>query len=253
MPTGTPPYQDKVALVTGASSGIGAAVARELADRGASVVLVARRADVLEELARAIEAAGGSAIAMPCDVTDDEAVPKMVRGVDDRFGRVDLLVNGAGTMLWSPLAVLREDEARHLLELNAFATWLLVRCCAPLLPKGSGSVVNIASAAGLQGESGMSAYSASKGAVIAMTRSLALEFAPRRVRVNAVAPGVVMTESSRMKFEVLSDKNRAALEDRHPLGFGTPEDVANAVAFLGSEEAKWITGHILVVDGGLTA
>jgi 3-oxoacyl-[acyl-carrier protein] reductase len=217
------------------------------------VVLVARRADVLEELARAVEAAGGAATAMPCDVTDDEAVPKMVRSVDDRFGRVDLLVNGAGTMLWSPLAVLQEDEARHMLDLNAFATWLLVRCCAPLLPKGSGSVVNIASAAGLQGVSGMSAYSASKGAVIAMTRSLALEFAPRRVRINAVAPGVVMTESSRMKFEVLPDKNRAALEEQHPLGFGTAEDVANAVAFLGSEEAKWITGHTLVVDGGLTA
>ncbi len=253
MQTGTPQYQDKVAIVTGASGGIGAAVAWELADRGATVVLVARRADALEERAKAIQAAGGMAVVLPCDVTDDKAASEMVRSVDDRFGRVDLLVNGAGAMVWSPLAVLHEDEARHLLDLNAFATWFLVRCCAPLLPKGSGAVVNIASAAGLQGVSGLSAYSASKGAVIAMTRSLAKEFAPRRVRVNAVAPGVVMTASSRLKLEVLPDKKRTALEEQHPLGFGAAEDVAKAVAFLGSNEAKWITGQTLAVDGGLTA
>ena len=253
MQSRTLQYRDKLAVVTGASSDIGAAVAGELAERGATVVLVARRREVLEERAKVIEAAGGTAVVMPCDVTDDEAVPKMVRRVDDQFGRVDVLVNGAGAMVWSPIAVLAEDEARHLLELNAYATWLLVRSCAPLLPKRSGSVVNVASAVGLQGTSGMSAYSASKGAVIAMTRSLAKEFAPRRVRINAVAPGVVLTESSRLKLAVLSDDQRAALEGQHPLGFGDPQDVARAVAFLGSEEAKWITGHTLVVDGGLTA
>lgn len=253
MQTRTLEYQDKVALVTGASKGIGAAVASELADRGASVVLVARGAEGLQQRAEAIQAAGGTAVVMPCNVTDDQAVPEMVRSVGDRFGQIDLLVNSAGMMLWSPLAVLDEDEARSLLDLNVFGTWFLVRCCAHLLPKGSGSVVNISSAAGLQGTSGLSAYSASKGAVIAMTRSLAKELAPRRVRVNAVAPGIVMTESSRLRFNILSKEQIAALEDQHPLGFGTPQDVAKAVAFLGSQQAKWITGHTLVVDGGLTA
>jgi len=253
MHSKAPQYQDKVAIVTGASTGIGAAVARELAAGGASVVLVARRAAVLDQQAEAVREAGGKAIVMPCDVTDETAVREMVRAVDDRFQRVDLLVNSAGMMVWAPLPVLRVEDTRNLLELNVFSTWFLVRCCAALLPKGSGAVVNIASAAGVQGASGMSAYSASKGAVMAMTRSLAKEFAPRRVRVNAVAPGVVMTESSRMKFALLSEKQISALKSQHPLGFGTPEDVAKAVAFLGSDDAKWITGHTLAVDGGLTA
>ena len=246
-------YRDKVAIVTGASSGIGAAVARELAAGGASVVLVARRADALHQRSKDVEAAGGTATVMPCNLTDEEAVCEMVQRVEDRFGRVDLLVNNAGMMVWSPLPLLQVDETRDMLELNVLSTWFLVRCCGPLLPKGSGAVVNVASAAGLQGTSGLSAYSASKGAVIAMTRSLAKEFAPRRVRVNAVAPGVVMTEASRMRFAVLSEKQLSTLEAQHPLGFGTPEDVAKAVAFLGSDDAKWITGHTLVIDGGLTA
>jgi 3-oxoacyl-[acyl-carrier protein] reductase len=249
----TKQYQGKVAMVTGASSGIGAAIAQELGRRGASVVLVARCVDALNEQAKAVDAAGGEAIVMPCDVTDEKAVREMVRRLDDRFQRVDLLVNAAGMMVWAPLPVLRVDDARNMLDLNVLSTWFLVRCCAALLPKGSGAVVNVASAAGLQGDSGMSAYSASKGAIIAMTRSLAKEFAPRRVRVNAVAPGVVMTEASRMKFALLSEKQMSALEAQHPLGLGTPEDVANAVAFLGSGQAAWITGHTLVVDGGLTA
>jgi NAD(P)-dependent dehydrogenase (short-subunit alcohol dehydrogenase family) len=246
-------YQGKVAMVSGASSGIGAAIAQELGRRGALLILVSRRAEVLAEKAEAVQAAGGEAVVMPCDVTDETAVREMVRRVDDQFHRLDLLVNNAGVMVWAPLPVLRVDDARDMLALNVFSTWFLVRCCAPLLPKGSGAVVNIASAAGLQGASGMSAYSASKGAVMAMTRSLAKELAPRRVRVNAVAPGVVVTEASQRKFALLSEKQLSALQAQHPLGFGTPEDVARAVAFLGSDQAAWITGHTLVVDGGLTA
>ena len=142
-------YRDKVAIVTGASSGIGAAVARELAAGGASVVLVARRADALHQRSKDVEAAGGTATVMPCNLTDEEAVCKMVRRVEDRFGRVDLLVNNAGMMVWSPLPMLQVDETRDMLELNVFSTWFLVRCCGPLLPKGSGAVVNVASAAGL--------------------------------------------------------------------------------------------------------
>lgn len=253
MPDRTLRYQGRIAIVTGASRGIGAAVAQELAGEGATVVLVARSALALEELAKAIEAAGGTAAVMPCDVTDEQAVRGMIRAVDDRFGRVDLLVNCAGTMVWAPLPVLRLEDTKHMLDLNVLATWFLVRSCASLLPKGSGAVVSVASAAGLRGDSGMSGYAASKGAVVAMTRALAKELAPRGVRVNAVAPGVVMTEAARLKFALLTEKQISALEAQHPLGFGQPEDVAKAVAFLGCDEARWITGHTLVVDGGLTA
>ncbi len=246
-------YLDKTAVVVGASSGIGEGIARELANRGATVVLVARRAERLDELAQSIEQAGGKAAGFPCDVTDENSVRKLARSVGDEFGHVNLLVNNAGKMAWAPFAALEyQNDVKDLLELNVAANWYLTRCFAPLLPRGS-AIVNMASAAGLQGTLGLSSYSASKGAVIAMTRSLARELAPRQVRVNAVAPGVVDTETARLKFNAMSKQQMEATKAQHPLGFGTPQDVAKAVAFLGSDEASWITGHTLVVDGGLTA
>jgi len=246
-------YLDKVAVVVGASSGIGEGVARDLANRGATVVMVARRAERLDELARSIEQAGGKASGFPCDVTDENSVRKLAKRVDGEFRHVNLLVNNAGKMAWGPFATLEyQKDVKDLLELNVSAAWFLIRCFAPLLPKGS-VIVNMASAAGLQGTLGLSSYSASKGAVIAMTRSLARELAPRQVRVNAVAPGIVDTETARLKFNSMSKAQMEAVKAQHPLGFGTPQDVANAVAFLGSDEASWITGHTLVVDGGLTA
>jgi 3-oxoacyl-[acyl-carrier protein] reductase len=245
-------YQDKTALITGASSGIGAAIAEELARRGATVVLVARTRERLEEQAAKIHAAGGRAECLPCDVTDENAIRKMARQLHSQHGKIHLIVNNAGLWNWSPMSVLPMDEVERMFRLNVFAMLNVVRLMAALLPKGSGAVVNMCSTAALQGESGLAAYSATKGAIMAMTRSLAKELAPRRVRVNAVAPGVVLTEGTELRFNVVSQERRAELESKYPLGFGKPTDVAPVVAFLGSDDARWITGQTLVVDGGLT-
>jgi 3-oxoacyl-[acyl-carrier protein] reductase len=239
-------------VVTGASSGIGAAIARELARRGGHAVLVARRGDRLAELAATIGQDGGIASAIPCDVTDEADLKALAARLREQFGQVHLLVNNAGVGLMMPLQVTKRQAMRELLELNVVALAETTRHCLPLLKAGS-SIVNMASVAGFRGGAGLGLYGASKGAVVALTRSLAKELAPRRVRVNAVAPGIVKTEMAERMFGKLTAKQMAQLEAAHPLGFGTPRDVAGSVAFLGSEDAAWITGHVLVVDGGYSA
>jgi NAD(P)-dependent dehydrogenase (short-subunit alcohol dehydrogenase family) len=245
-------YSGKVVVVTGASSGIGSEIARELARRGASVVLVARRQDKLTRLSEEIAGEGGQALAMPCDVTDDQSVNAMAKAVREAFGQVHLLVNNAGRELMTPLAVTKPAAARELLDVNVVAMAEVTRCFLRLL-KRDAAVVNMASVGGLRGAAGLSLYCASKGAVISFTRSLARELATQAIRVNAVAPGMVKTEMAERMLQKLKPDQIAELEASHPLGFGTPKDVAAAVAFLGSDEASWITGHTLVVDGGLTA
>ena len=246
------PYEGKTALVTGSSGGIGSEIARELARRGAEVALVARREERLRELAARIAADGGKALPLPCDVTDASSLGELAGRLREEWGRLDLLVNNAGKELILPLQILKPQATRELLEVNLVAAMEMTRQCLGLFPSGA-AVVNIASAAGIRGSAGLSAYGASKAALIAFTRALARELAPRRVRVNAVAPGVVKTEMSQRMLGKLTAAQAAALEAAHPLGFGTPRDVALAVAFLGSDEAAWITGQTLIVDGGFTA
>jgi NAD(P)-dependent dehydrogenase (short-subunit alcohol dehydrogenase family) len=245
-------YQDKVALVTGASSGIGWAIARELAREGATVVAVARRKERLDRLASEIVADGGRAEALACDVTSETAVKEMAAQVKSRLGQLHLLVNCAGQEMMMPLAVTKIEAARSLMDANTLSVAIVIKSCLGLLKKGS-AVVNVSSALALKGTATMSIYSATKGAIIAMTRSLAVELAPRGIRVNAVAPGMVRTDLLDRLFRGLKEEQIAAIEAKHPLGFGRPEDVADAVAFLGSDKAAWITGQALVVDGGLTA
>ena len=245
-------YGGKVVVVTGASSGIGSEIARELARRGASVILVARREDKLAQLSEEIAGEGGRALAMPCDVTDDQSVNALAKAVREAFGQVHLLVNNAGRELMVPLAVMKPAAARELLDVNVVAMAEVTRCFLRLL-KRDAAVVNMASAGGLRGAAGLSMYCASKGAVISLTRSLARELATQAIRVNAVAPGMIKTEMAERMLQKLKPDQIAELEAAHPLGFGTPQDVATAVAFLGSKDASWITGHTLVVDGGFTA
>jgi len=252
IPHGGRPYKDTVALVTGASSGIGREVARMLAGQGATVIAVARRKERLDALVAEIAAAGGSAHAIACDVTSEPAVKEMAAAAKAISPVLHLVVNAAGRELVAPLAATKMDAARAVLDVNVIAVALVTKSCLALLKKGS-AVVNIASASGMQGQAGLAIYAASKGAVIAMTRSLAREFAPRGIRVNAVAPGMVRTDMLDRMGRTLGPDKMATIEAAHPLGFGTVEDVAAAVMFLGGDGARWITGQTLAVDGGLTA
>ncbi|MGO9310910.1 MAG: SDR family NAD(P)-dependent oxidoreductase [Spirochaetia bacterium] len=245
-------YENKVVVVTGASTGIGAEIARELARRGGHAVLVARREDLLAEIGSQISREGGLSTTIPCDLTDETSLRALVAAIRERFSQVHLLVNNAGRELMMPLQVTKPQTAREILELNVVALAELTRQCLPLLKAGS-AIVNMTSVAGFRGDAGLSLYAASKGAVIALTRSLAKELASRRVRVNAVAPGIVKTEMMERMFSKLTAKQVAEIEAAHPLGFGSPRDIARSVAFLGSDDAAWITGHVLVVDGGFSA
>ncbi len=245
-------FENKNALVTGASSGIGMEIARQLAARGAHVILVARRQDRLGQLADEISASGGLASAFPCDVADEAAVKSMVGQLQRQFDQLHLLVNNAGKELVAPLQIVRTPAARETMELNVLAMVTVTRLCLRLLNEGS-AIVNMASLAGLRGAAGMSLYSASKGAVIAFSRSLARELAARKIRVNSVAPGIVRTEMTDRMFSIYDPRQVQELEASYPLGFGRPIDVARAVLFLGSDEAAWITGQTLVVDGGCSA
>ena len=245
-------YEDKTALVTGASSGIGRAVAKRLAREGAHVFLVARRGDLLGSIRDQIQAEGGQATCLPCDVTDQSVPAELQRQIKAVADRLDLLVNNAGRELLAPLLALKLAEARDVLDVNVLAVVALTKGLLGLLREGA-AIVNMASAAALKGVAGMSIYCASKGAIVSLTRSWARELAARGVRVNAVAPGMVSTELTDRIFGHLKPEQVADIEAQHPLGLGTPADVASAVCFLGSEEAAWITGQTLVVDGGLTA
>ena len=213
---------------------------------------LARREEHLRNLVKEIQSDGGSASLMTCDVTDETAVKELARRVKKEFQQLHLLVNNAGRELMVPLQILKTADAREILDLNVLSVMVVTRSLMPCLKKGS-SVVNMASALGVQGAAAMSAYCASKGAVMALTRALAKELAPRGIRINAIAPGMVKTDLLDRMLSKLRPEQVEALQSSHPLGFGQPIDVANAAAFLGSEEASWITGQTLLVDGGLTA
>jgi 3-oxoacyl-[acyl-carrier protein] reductase len=242
---------EKTAIVTGASRGIGRAVAIALAKAGANLVInyssnEARAADVKKE----IEAFGGAAVTCKADVTDISQCETLVQSAIDHFNGIDILINNAGITRDNLLARMKPEEWIEVIDVNLTGTY---NCCKavlrPLLKqKSGGSIINIASVAGIHGNSGQVNYSAAKGGVIAFTRALAKEIGSRNITVNAVAPGFIDTDMT----EALPEKVRAQALSHIALGrFGLPEDVADTVLFLAAS-ARYITGQVIVVDGSLT-
>jgi NAD(P)-dependent dehydrogenase (short-subunit alcohol dehydrogenase family) len=246
--------QGKTAIITGGSKGIGKAVAQAFSGAGASVALAARGHDELEQTAKEIEAAGGRTLAIPTDVTDPEQVQQLVDRTVAKLGTVDILVNNAGAAPFlSTLDQIRLEGFEKYFRLNFLGAVYCTKAVAPILmAKGDGCVLNIASVAGFIASPGLSYYASAKAALISFTRTMAQEWAAYRVRVNALAPGWVETDMNEPARQMMPEFNRRVL-DSIPLGrWGTPEDVAGAATFLCSPAASFITGSVLIVDGGQT-
>ena len=233
----------KVALVTGASRGIGRAIALKLAAEGAAVVINYHGSmEKAKEVKAEIESDGGIAEIMQCNVADYQATEAMIRKVTDDFGRLDILVNNAGMKM-------SEEDYDTVLDTNLKGTFHCIRFAArQMLRQRGGRIINLSSVSGILGNAGQANYSASKAGVIGLTKSAARELASRGITVNAVAPGFIETEMT----AVLLEKVRESAVAQIPMGaFGTAEDVAEAVAFLASDSARYITGQTIHVDGGM--
>jgi 3-oxoacyl-[acyl-carrier protein] reductase len=240
----------KVAIVTGSGRGIGRAIAMKLASQGARVVVnYQKNAATAQEAVDAIVAAGGEAKAVQADVSVLAEAQALVKAATEAFGRLDIVVNNAGTTRDNLIALMKEEDWDVVLGANLKSAWNMCKAASRTMMKArSGRIVNISSVSGLAGQGGQSNYSASKAGMIGMTKALAKELGGRNITVNAVAPGFVPTD---LTAELPAELKDAMLK-MTPLGrFGTPQDVANAVAFLVSDEAAYITGQVLSVDGGL--
>ncbi|MGD2148892.1 MAG: 3-oxoacyl-[acyl-carrier-protein] reductase [Anaerolineae bacterium] len=242
--------RDKVAVVTGASRGIGRAIALELAGLGASVVVNYRsNAGAATEVVEAIEAEGGQAVAVQADVGDFEQAARLIKTATETMGRVDILVNNAGTTRDQLLMLMKEDDWDVVLRTNLKSAF---NCCKAvarqMVRQRGGRIVNVSSVSGICGQGGQTNYSASKAGLIGFTKSLAKELGPRNVTVNAIAPGFVVTDLTADLPEELAEQ---AIEVTPLRRMGRPEEIAHAVAFLVSDRAAFITGEVLTVDGGL--
>ena len=247
--TGTP-LEGKVAIVTGGSRGIGAAIAASLAEAGAPVVVSGRDAGRLAGVVKDLEALGGSALAVEGDVAQREDADRLVDAAKQRFGRIDILINNAGVTRDALLVRMKDEDWDRVLNTNLRGPFLTTRAVAKVMirQKSGGRVINIASAAGAMGNAGQANYSASKAGLIGLTKALARELAHWSILVNAVAPGLIETDM----IAAISTEARTALLDQVPLGrVGTPREVAEVVRFLAGDGAAYITGQVIHVNGGL--
>jgi NAD(P)-dependent dehydrogenase (short-subunit alcohol dehydrogenase family) len=246
----------KTAIVTGGGRGLGRWMAEALADAGANVVLCSRKLEACEAVKDRIEAAGGRALALACDVTNSSEVEHVVQATQDSFGSIDIVVNNSGTT-WGALPEdMPVDKFAYVLDINVKGTFLMAQAAGrAMIARGTGGrIINIASIAGLVGGHPAyfqaAGYSASKGAIIALTRDLATHWAQYGITVNAIAPGWFPTKMSQALLERFGDMMRAHI----PLGrFGTAEDIKGVILFLASPAAAYMTGQVIVVDGGATA
>lgn len=242
-------FEGRVALVTGASRGIGESIARLLAAEGANVVAAARTFEALERLVAEVEAAGGKATALRMDLSDAASIEAAAKSALERHGVVDILVNNAGVTEDNLILRMSREAWDRVLATNLTGAFLLTQAIVKsMVRKRYGRIVNVTSVVGLMGNAGQANYAASKAGVIGLTKSVARELASRNITCNAVAPGFIETEMT----EKMTPAAREALSGQIPVGrLGTTADVAGAVAFLASEGASYITGHVLNVSGGL--
>jgi 3-oxoacyl-[acyl-carrier protein] reductase len=241
--------ENKIAVVTGAARGIGQAIAFDLASKHADIVLCDIRAEWLEETAEGVRKLGRKAYCFELDVTNSEAVQNVFNDIVAATGKIDILVNNAGITRDGLLMRMSEEDWDAVLTVNLKGTFACTKAVTrTMMKQRSGSIVNIASVIGIMGNAGQANYAASKGGVIAFTKSVAKELASRNIRVNAVAPGFI---SSKMT-DALSEEVRAKMLDVIPLSrFGKPEDVASVVSFLAGDQSAYITGEVINISGGM--
>jgi 3-oxoacyl-[acyl-carrier protein] reductase len=240
----------QVAVVTGASRGLGKAVAIELARNGARVVCVARDVEKLTDTVGEVTQAGGDAEARACDVKDRESVGKLIDSIGKQWGRVDILVNNAGVTRDTLLPGMSDEEWDDVILTNLTGAFLFARAVSLHMMRARyGRIVNMASVSGMIGTAGQTNYSASKAGLMGLTRSLSRELAGRKVTVNAVAPGYIETDMTDKLNDVVIQEAKKKIPAKR---LGTPEDVASAVLYLASPAASYVTGQVLVVDGGMT-
>lgn len=244
--------KEKVALVTGASRGIGREICLELARSGTHIAVnyyptAAMKQDA-ETVVKEVERLGGKAIACGADVTKPDQVGQMMAEISERFGGLDVLINNAGILRDRTLKKMTDEEWYNIIDVNLNAAYVCCKAALPYLRKG-GSIVGMSSVAGVYGNFGQSNYAASKAGLIGFYKSLAKELGPKGIRVNAVAPGLVKTSMA----ELIPEAAQEQIREKTPLRrLAEPQDIARAVRFLVSQDASYITGHVLHVDGGLT-
>ena len=241
---------ERIALVTGASQGLGRAMALRLGAAGAKVACIARNADKLAETVKAITDAGGTAEAFSCDVTDGDSVQQTVDAVLKKWERLDILVNNAGVTRDTLIPRMGDEEWDTVLTTNLRGAFLFTRAATlPMMQQRYGRIINISSVSGLMGNPGQANYAASKAGLIGFTKTVARELGKRKITVNAIAPGFIYTDMA----EALGEKIIGEVKKRIPANrLGQPEEVADLVLFLASDAAAYITGATLTIDGGMT-
>ncbi|MEX2092029.1 MAG: 3-oxoacyl-[acyl-carrier-protein] reductase [Pirellulales bacterium] len=240
----------RTAIVTGASRGIGKAIALALAASGAKVACVARSADKLKETVDEVAAAGGTAEVHPCDVTNSEAVTKLVEGLAEAWGQLDIVVNNAGITKDTLIPRMTDEQWDDVIATNLRSVFLFTRAASQaMMRKRTGRIINISSVSGIMGNPGQANYSASKAGVIGLTRTVARELAGRKITVNAICPGFIASEMTAAMGATLDEMIKEKIPAKR---LGEAHEIADAVLYLASDSAAYMTGEVITIDGGLT-